>query len=274
MGNGRFGATYRAEIAPGVILAVKRLAAGRFPCLNPLDAEVRTLGRVHHPNLVTLVGYHASEAHMFLMYNFISGGNLENFLQARSSKGVGVIWRVLHNFALDISSALDCLHDDRVVHRDVKPSHILLDENYNAYLSGFGLAKIFAGSEILTISDMVGTYGYVAPECGMYGYVLDKTDVYSYGVVLLELISDKRALDPSFSSYGNGFDIVAWACMLLYQGRGEELFTAGLWDDGPREDLMQLLNLAVACTVESFSSRPTMKQVVERLKQLGPSPSW
>ncbi|KAL2528613.1 LRR receptor-like serine/threonine-protein kinase RPK2 [Forsythia ovata] len=271
IGNGGFGATYKAEIAPGVLVAIKRLAIGRFQGVQQFDAEIRTLGRLHHPNLVTLIGYHASESEMFLIYNYLPSGNLEKFIQERSTRAVD--WRVLHKIALDIARALAYLHDQcvpRVLHRDVKPSNILLDEDYNAYLSDFGLARLLGTSETHATTGVAGTFGYVAPEYAMTCRVSDKADVYSYGVVLLELISDKKALDPSFSSYGNGFNIVGWACMLLRQGRAKEFFTSGLWDAGPHDDLVEVLHLAVVCTVDSLSTRPTMKQVVRRLKQLQP----
>ncbi|KAL0381007.1 UNVERIFIED_CONTAM: LRR receptor-like serine/threonine-protein kinase RPK2 [Sesamum angustifolium] len=261
IGNGGFGATYKAEIAPGVLLAVKRLAVGRFQGVQQFDAEIKTLGRLRHPNLVTLIGYHASETEMFLIYNYLPGGNLEKFVQERSARAID--WRILHKIALDIARALAYLHDHcvpRVLHRDVKPSNILLDEDYNAYLSDFGLARLLGTSETHATTGVAGTFGYVAPEYAMTCRVSDKADVYSYGVVLLELISDKKALDPSFSSYGNGFNIVAWACMLLRQGHAKEFFTPGLWDTGPHDDLVEVLHLAVVCTVESLSTRPTMKQ--------------
>lgn len=271
IGNGGFGATYKAEISPGVLLAIKRLAVGRFQGILQFHAEIKTLGRLRHPNLVTLIGYHASETEMFLIYNYLPGGNLEKFIQERSTRAVD--WRILHKIALDIARALAYLHDQcvpRVLHRDVKPSNILLDDDFNAYLSDFGLARLLGTSETHATTGVAGTFGYVAPEYAMTCRVSDKADVYSYGVVLLELLSDKKALDPSFSSYGNGFNIVAWACMLLRQGRAKEFFTAGLWDAGPHDDLVEVLHLAVVCTVDSLSTRPTMKQVVRRLKQLQP----
>lgn len=272
IGNGGFGATYKAEISPGVLVAIKRLAVGRFQGVQQFHAEIKTLGRLRHPNLVTLIGYHASETEMFLIYNYLPGGNLENFIQQRSTRAVD--WRVLHKIALDIARALAYLHDQcvpRVLHRDVKPSNILLDDDFNAYLSDFGLARLLGPSETHATTGVAGTFGYVAPEYAMTCRVSDKADVYSYGVVLLELLSDKKALDPSFSSYGNGFNIVAWGCMLLRQGRAKEFFTAGLWDAGPHDDLVEVLHLAVVCTVDSLSTRPTMKQVVRRLKQLQPA---
>ncbi|KAL3629447.1 hypothetical protein CASFOL_026669 [Castilleja foliolosa] len=274
IGNGGFGATFKAEIAPGVLVAIKRLAVGRFQGVLQFDAEIKTLGRLRHPNLVTLIGYHASETEMFLIYNYLPGGNLEKFIQERSIRAVD--WRVLHKIALDIANALAYLHDHcvpRVLHRDVKPSNILLDEDHNAYLSDFGLARLLGTSETHATTGVAGTFGYVAPEYAMTCRVSDKADVYSYGVVLLELLSDKKALDPSFSSYGNGFNIVAWAVMLFREGRAKEFFTDGLWDAGPHDDLVEVLHLAVVCTVDSLSTRPSMKQVVRRLKQLQPPPS-
>ncbi|CAI9276908.1 unnamed protein product [Lactuca saligna] len=271
IGNGGFGATFKAEIAPGFPVAVKQLAVGRFQGVQQFEAEIKTLGRLRHPNLVTLIGYHASETEMFLIYNYLPGGNLERFIQERSTRAVD--WRVLHKIALDVARALHYLHDQcvpRVLHRDVKPSNILLDDDFNAYLSDFGLARLLGTSETHATTGVAGTFGYVAPEYAMTCRVSDKADVYSYGVVLLELLSDKKALDPSFSCYGNGFNIVGWACMLLGQGHAKEFFTAGLWDSGPHDDLVEVLHLAVVCTVESLSRRPTMKQVVRRLKQLQP----
>ncbi|KAM7268356.1 hypothetical protein ACFE04_010522 [Oxalis oulophora] len=271
IGSGGFGATYKAEISSGNIVAIKRLAVGRFQGIEQFHAEIKTLGRFQHPNLVTLVGYHASESEMFLVYNYLSGGNLEKFIQDRSTRPVD--WRVLHKISLDVARALSYLHDQcapRVLHRDVKPSNILLDKDFNAYLSDFGLARLLGTSETHATTGVAGTFGYVAPEYAMTCRVSDKADVYSYGVVLLELLSDKKALDPSFSSYGNGFNIVTWACLLLRQGKAKEFFTAGLWEAGPHDDLVEVLHLAVVCTVDSLSTRPTMKQVVRRLKQLRP----
>ncbi|XP_078430178.1 LRR receptor-like serine/threonine-protein kinase RPK2 [Wolffia australiana] len=272
IGSGGFGATYKADLGGGVVVAIKRLAAGRLAAgASQFQAEVRTLGRYRHPNLVTLLGFHCSPSDMFLVYNYLPGGNLESFLRARPRPG----WRRLHGIALGVARALAYLHDEcspRVLHRDVKPSNILLDREANAYLSDFGLARLMGSSETHATTGVEGTFGYVAPEYAMTCRVSDKADVYSFGVVLLELLSEKKALDPSFSRYGNGFNLVAWAGMMLRRGRAAEFFAGGLWDGAPHDDLVEALHVGVNCTSDINTGRPTMRQVVQRLSQLRPPP--
>ncbi|KAI4348391.1 hypothetical protein L6164_009120 [Bauhinia variegata] len=268
IGTGGFGSTYKAELCPGFLVAIKRLSLGRFQGIQQFETEIRTLGRIRHKNLVTLIGYYVGEAEMFLIYNYLSGGNLEAFIHDKLEK---VQWPIIHKIAIDIAEALAYLHYTcvpRIVHRDIKPSNILLDEDLNAYLSDFGLARLLEVSETHATTDVAGTFGYVAPEYATTCRVSEKADVYSFGVVLLELMSGRKSLDPSFSEYGNGFNIVTWAKLLMTEGRSSELFSPALWEAGPREKLLNLLMLALTCTVETLSIRPSMKQVLEKLKQL------
>ncbi|KAH7851259.1 hypothetical protein Vadar_009138 [Vaccinium darrowii] len=269
IGTGGFGSTYKAELVSGFHLAVKRLSIGRCHGIQQFDAEIRTLGRIRHGNLVTLIGYYVGEDEMFLIYNYLAGGNLDTFIHRRSGKNVE--WPVIHKIAIDIAKALAFLHYSsvpRIVHRDIKPSNILLDDDFNAYLSDFGWARLLEVFETHVTTDVAGTYGYVAPEYAATRRVSDKADVYSFGVVLLELMSRKKSLDPSFSEYGNGFNIVPWAQLLIQEERFSELFSPELWDCGPRENLLGMLRLASACTVEPLSVRPSMKQVLNKLKKL------
>lgn len=272
IGTGGFGATYKAELRPGLVVAVKRLAIGRFQGVQQFDTEIRTLGRIRHPNLVTLIGYHASEEEMFLIYNYFPEGNLETLIHI-CERGRKMNWSMRHKIALDLARALAYLHDEcvpRVLHRDIKPSNVLLDHDLNAHLSDFGLARLLGDAETHATTDVAGTFGYVAPEYAMTCRVSDKADVYSYGVVLLELLSGKRALDITFSKYGDGFNIVGWATLLIHHNRPHEVFAPGLWETGPESDLLKVLQLAVMCTEESLSERPTMRQVVERLRSCHP----
>ncbi|MCO5609848.1 hypothetical protein L7F22_064080 [Adiantum nelumboides] len=270
IGTGGFGATYKAEISPGLLVAVKRLSSGRFQGTEQFEAEIRTLGRVQHPNLVTLIGYHASDNEKFLIYNFLPGGNLENLIH--DPRRGSVSWRVRLRIALNIAQALAYLHDEctpRVLHRDIKPSNVLLDNNLNAILSDFGLARLLNASETHATTDVAGTFGYVAPEYVMMCRLSEKADVYSYGVVLLELLSGKKALDPYFSKYGNGFNIVQWAAQLYRKGKPLEILAPGLQEQCLQSELTEAVKLAVRCTMTSISVRPTMRQVVNILKAIG-----
>jgi hypothetical protein len=270
IGNGGFGATYKAVLSSGIVLAVKRLTIERCQGIRQFNAEVHSLSGVKHDNLITLVGYYASRTEMFLIYNYLPGGNLEEFIQ-RANRIID--WKVLYKIALDVASALNYLHNmcqPRILHRDIKPSNILLDDDLNAYVSDFGLSKLLGDSQTHATTGVAGTFGYVSPEYALTCRVTEKADVYSYGVVLLELISDKRALDPSFSAHADGFTIVTWASLMVKRGEGMDVFADGLWDSGPKDDMMEVLHLAVMCTADSLSARPTIKQVVNRLRQLRP----
>nr|CAB3472585.1 unnamed protein product [Digitaria exilis] len=155
---GGFGATYKAELAPGFLVAVKRLAMGRFQGLQQFDAEIRTLGRIRHKNLVTLIGYHIGDSDTFLIYNFLSGGNLETFIHEMGSRNV--CWTEVHKIAVDVAQALAFLHcscTPRIIHRDIKPSNILLDEDLNAYLSDFGLARLIEVTQTHATTDVAGS---------------------------------------------------------------------------------------------------------------------
>ncbi|KAL6627585.1 hypothetical protein ACP70R_031311 [Stipagrostis hirtigluma subsp. patula] len=270
IGTGGFGATYKAELAPGFLVAVKRLAMGRFQGLQQFDAEIRTLGRIRHRNLVTLIGYHIGESDTFLIYNYLSGGNLETFIHEMGSRKVS--WTEVQKIAVDVAQALAFLHSSctpRIIHRDIKPSNILLDEELNAYLSDFGLARLIEVTQTHATTDVAGTFGYVAPEYATTCRVSDKADVYSFGVVLLELMSGKRSLDPSFSQFGNGFTIVSWGRMLMQEDNTSEFFSPVLRDTQRKDRLTEMLKIAISCTSESVAVRPSMKQVAAKLKQLG-----
>ncbi|KAI7750882.1 hypothetical protein M8C21_026666 [Ambrosia artemisiifolia] len=268
IGSGGFGSTYRAEICPGTTVAVKRLTVEMCQGVPQFNAEIRSLQRIEHPNLITLIGYCASPSEMFLVYNYLPGGSLEEFIRLKKSvTGVQTVIKI----AIHVADALAFLHNEcnpRVLHRDVKPSNVLLDNDLNAYLSDFGLSRLLPGFKTHVTTGVAGTFGYVAPEYALACRVSDRADVYSYGVMLLELITDKRALDPSFSTEHNGYTIVTWATMLRREGRTKEAFSVATWASVPENVLVDLLELGLSCTAEAASGRPSMRHVVRQLKKI------
>lgn len=146
--------------------------------------------KIRHKNLVTLIGCYVEEAEMFLIYNYLSGGNLKTFIHERSDNNVE--WSVIHKIAIDMAQALPFLHYSCVsliVHHDIKPSNILVYEEFNAYLFDFRLAQLLEVFETYATTIVASTFGYVAPEYATTCRVSDKADVYSFGVMLLELMS-------------------------------------------------------------------------------------
>ncbi|KAI3696321.1 hypothetical protein L1987_79333 [Smallanthus sonchifolius] len=269
IGSGGFGSTYRAEMCPGTTVAVKRLTVEMFQGVPQFNAEIRSLQRIEHPNLITLIGYCASSSEMFLVYNYLPGGSLEDFIRIKKKSVTGV--QTVVKIAINVADALAYLHDKcnpRVLHRDVKPSNVLLDDDWNAYLSDFGLSRLLEGFKTHVTTGVAGTFGYVAPEYALACRVSDRADVYSYGVMLLELVSDKRALDPSFSAEQNGYTIVSWVEMLRREGRMTEAFAAEMWEVGAEKVLPDLLQLGLNCTAETASERPSMRHVVRKLKEI------
>ncbi|KAL0914570.1 hypothetical protein M5K25_014930 [Dendrobium thyrsiflorum] len=226
-GIGDFGDTYEVKFSPRVLVAIKMLSLGRVQ-------QRSKLSRWRHSNLVTWIGYYGRDEKMFSVYNYFRGGNLENFLKEKSKKSMD--WKILHKIALDCAP--------RILLWDVNPSNISLDNDFNAYLFNFGLARLLGNSETHATTGVAGTFGYVAPEYAMTCRVSDKADAYSYGVVLLELLSGKKVLDPFFSPYGDDFNIVTWASMHLRQTRAHEFVTKGLSNVAPLQHLIDTMKLS------------------------------
>ncbi|KAL7163935.1 hypothetical protein ACSBR2_039945 [Camellia fascicularis] len=262
--------TPRSEAKPGsgMVVAVKKLKPEGFQGHKEWLTEVNYLGQLHHPNLVKLIGYCIEGDNRLLVYEFMPKGSLENHLFRRGPQPLP--WATRIKVAIGAARGLSFLHDAeaQVIYRDFKASNILLDADFNAKLSDFGLAKAGPTGDRTHVSTQVmGTHGYAAPEYVATGRLTAKSDVYSFGVVLLELLSGRRAVDKS--KVGVEQNLVDWA--KPYLGDKRKLFRimdTKLEGQYPQKGAYTAATLALQCLSTEAKVRPRMSEVLANLEQL------
>lgn len=217
-----------------------------------------------------LIGYCVEDDQRLLVYEFLTKGSLDNHLFRRASYFQPLSWNIRMKVALDAAKGLAYLHSDeaKVIYRDFKASNILLDSNYGAKLSDFGLAKDGpAGDKSHVSTRVMGTYGYAAPEYMATGHLTKKSDVYSFGVVLLEIMSGKRALDPNRPS--GEHNLIGWAKPYLTSKRRIfQVMDARIEGQYTLRKAMKVANLAIQCLSVEPRFRPKMDEVVRILEEL------
>ncbi|XP_074307853.1 uncharacterized protein LOC141642810 [Silene latifolia] len=278
IGMGGSGIVYKAEIQkPHSIIAVKKLwkLPGDVETGENLLAEVDLLGRLRHRNIVKLLGYLHNENEVMMVYDYMPNGSLGRALHGSKQcpkNNMLVDWVSRYNIAVGVAQGLAYLHHDchpSVIHRDVKSNNILLDENFEARIADFGLAKMMLNKD-KTVSMVAGSYGYIAPE---YGYSLkidEKSDIYSYGVVLLELITGMKPLDPTI---GEATDLVDWVRGKIRDSKGtEEVLDADVSGKCKyiQEEMILVLRIALLCTVKLPKERPSMRDIITMLREAKP----
>ncbi|MBA0656216.1 hypothetical protein Goklo_008593 [Gossypium klotzschianum] len=273
LGEGGFGRVFKGVLSDGTAVAIKRLTSGGPQGDKEFLVEVEMLSRLHHRNLVKLVGYYSSRdaSQNLLCYELVPNGSLEAWLHGPLGVNCPLDWDTRMKIALDAARGLAYLHEDSqpcVIHRDFKASNILLENNFHAKVADFGLAKQAPEGRTNYLSTRVmGTFGYVAPEYAMTGHLLVKSDVYSYGVVLLELLTGRTPVDMSQPSGQE--NLVTWARPILRdKDRLEELADPRLGGKYPKEDFVRVCTIAAACVAPEASQRPTMGEVVQSLKMV------
>ncbi|KAL1814974.1 hypothetical protein ACET3Z_017548 [Daucus carota] len=199
IGEGGFGGVYKGLLESGQVVAVKKLDQNGLQGNQEFIVEVLMLSLLHHPNLVTLAGYCSDKNQRLLVYEYMPMGSLEDHLFDVKFDKEPLKWSTRLKIAVGAARGLEYLHlkaNPPVIYRDLKSSNILLDSEFNAKLSDFGLAKLGpVGDKTHVSTRVMGTYGYCAPEYAMTGKLTPKSDIYSFGVVLLELITGRRAID-------------------------------------------------------------------------------
>ncbi|XP_047312984.1 probable serine/threonine-protein kinase PBL25 [Impatiens glandulifera] len=277
VGEGGFGRVYKGQLEKtGQIVAVKQLDRNGLQGNREFLVEVLMLSLLHHQSLVNLIGYCADGDQRLLVYEFMSMGSLEDHLLDLPPRQVPLDWTKRMKIALDAARGLEYLHDKAnppVIYRDLKSSNILLDDDYNAKLSDFGLAKLGpVGDKTHVSSRVMGTYGYCAPEYQRTGKLTVMSDVYSFGVLLLELITGRRAIDNMRRIHEQ--TLVSWALPIIKeQNRHIELADPLLGHNFPIKSLNQAVAVAAMCIQEDGAIRPMMSDVVTALSYLGDMPN-
>nr|AKK25222.1 Lyk 3 [Populus x canadensis] len=271
IGQGGFGSVYYAELR-GEKAAIKKMD---MQASKEFFAELKVLTHVHHLNLVRLIGY-CVEGSLFLVYEFIENGNLNQHL--RGSEKDPLPWSTRVQIALDSARGLEYIHEHTVpvyIHRDIKSANILIDKNFRGKVADFGLTKLTEVGSTSLPTRLVGTFGYMPPEYAQYGDVSPKVDVYALGVVLYELISAKEAIVKSNGSSAESRGLVALFEDVLNQPDPREdlrkVVDPRLGEDYPLDSVRKMAQLGKACTQENPQLRPSMRSIVVALMTLSSS---
>ncbi|KAL2322503.1 hypothetical protein Fmac_026882 [Flemingia macrophylla] len=279
IGSGSSGKVYKVVLSSGEVVAVKKIWGGVKKEVesgdvekgrvqdNAFDTEVETLGKIRHKNIVKLWCCCTTRDCKLLVYEYMPNGSLGDLLHG--SKGGLLDWPTRYKIAVDAAEGLSYLHHDCVppiVHRDVKSNNILLDGDFGARVADFGVAKAVETTPKGTksMSVIAGSCGYIAPE---YAYTLrvnEKSDIYSFGVVMLELVTGRRSVDPEFGEK----DLVKWVCTTLDQKGVDHLIDSRL-DSCFKEEICKAFNIGLMCTSPLPINRPSMRRVVKMLQEVG-----
>ncbi|WZZ49285.1 hypothetical protein YC2023_049392 [Brassica napus] len=272
IGCGGFGTVYKLDMDDGNVFALKRIVKLNGGFDRFFERELEILGSIKHRYLVNLRGYCNSPTSKLLLYDYLSGGSLD---QALHERGEQLDWDSRVNIIIGAAKGVAYLHHDcspRIIHRDIKSSNILLDGNLEARVSDFGLAKLLGDEESHITTIVAGTFGYLAPEYMQSGRATEKTDVYSFGVLILEVLSGKLPTDTSYIE--KGYNAVGWLNFLISENRPREIVDRSC-EGVETESLDALLSIATKCVSSSPDERPTMHRVVQLLESqvMSPCPS-
>ncbi|KAL6227897.1 hypothetical protein ACLB2K_001852 [Fragaria x ananassa] len=269
IGSGGFGDVYKAQLKDGSIVAIKKLIHISGQGDREFTAEMETIGKIKHRNLVPLLGYCKVGEERLLVYEYMKYGSLDDVLHDQK-KGIKLSWSARRKIAIGSARGLAFLHHNcipHIIHRDMKSSNVLVDENLEARVSDFGMARLMSAMDThLSVSTLAGTPGYVPPEYYQSFRCSTKGDVYSYGVVLLELLTGRRPTDSA--DFGDN-NLVGWVKQHA-KLKISDVFDPELMKEDPtlEIELLQHLKVACACLDDRPWRRPTMIQVMAMFKEI------
>ncbi|XP_072989540.1 probable serine/threonine-protein kinase At1g01540 isoform X1 [Typha latifolia] len=301
IGEGGYGIVYHGVLEDRTQVAVKNLLNNRGQAEREFKVEVETIGRVRHKNLVRLLGYCAEGAHRILVYEYVDNGNLEQWLHGDVGSCSPLTWEIRMNVILGTAKGLMYLHEGlepKVVHRDIKSSNILLDEQWNPKVSDFGLAKLLGSDRSYVTTRVMGTFGsvqthvffplklmhistssetilfmkvarmcfdrYVAPEYASTGMLNERSDVYSFGILIMEIISGRNPVD--YSRPPGEVNLIEWLKTMVTSRNFEGVFDPKLPEKPSSRVLKRALLVALRCVDPDAHKRPKMGHVIHLLE--------
>lgn len=267
IGEGGYGIVYYGVLDDNTQIAVKNLLNNKGQAEKEFKVEVEAIGRVRHKCLVKLLGYCAEGAQRMLVYEYVDNGNLEQWLHGDVGPCSPLTWEIRMNIILCTAKGLTYLHEGlepKVVHRDIKSSNILLDKQWNAKVSDFGLAKLLGPEHSYVTTRVMGTFGYVAPEYASTGMLNERNDVYSFGILIMEIISGRSPVD--YSRPPAEVNLVDWLKMMVTNRNPEGVVDPKLSEKPGSRSLKKTLLVALRCVDPSAQKRPKMGQVVHMLE--------
>ncbi|XP_010535197.1 PREDICTED: receptor-like protein kinase At3g21340 isoform X2 [Tarenaya hassleriana] len=266
LGKGGFGVVYHGYVNGTEQVAVKMLSHSSSQGYKQFKAEVELLMRVHHKNLVSLVGYCDDGDNLALIYEYMANGDLKEHLSGKRDASA-LSWGTRLKIVAEAAQGLEYLHNGckpPMVHRDVKTTNILLNEHLQAKLADFGLSRSFPTEGETHVSTVVaGTPGYLDPEYYRTNWLTEKSDVYSFGIVLLEIITNRPVIDQTRERP----HITEWVGLMLTRGDINKIMDPKLYGDYDTNSIWRVVELAMACVNPSSSNRPNMSQVVIELNE-------
>ncbi|KAK9705375.1 hypothetical protein RND81_07G051900 [Saponaria officinalis] len=266
LAEGGFGSVYRGMLQDGQVVAVKQYKLASSQGDQEFCSEVEVLSCAQHRNVVMLIGFCVDGGRRLLVYEYICNRSLDYHLYGRSCNILE--WPSRHKIAIGAARGLRYLHEECrvgcIVHRDMRPNNILLTHDYEPLVGDFGLARCQPDGGIGEATRVIGTFGYLAPEYAQSGQITEKADVYSFGIVLLELIAGRKAVDINRPKGEQC--LTEWARRLLKQQDIRKLIDPCLGDSYEKQELYSMLQCASFCIRKDPDSRPRMSQVLRLLE--------
>ncbi|XVE63405.1 hypothetical protein DITRI_Ditri07aG0017700 [Diplodiscus trichospermus] len=266
IGEGGFGAVYKGTFKDGTVAAIKVLSADSKQGVREFLTEINVIADIEHENLVKLHGCCVEGSHRILVYGYLENNSLAQTLLGGNHSSMQFSWQARRNICIGVAKGLAFLHEEvrpHIIHRDIKASNILLDENLMPKIADFGLAKLFPDNLTHISTRVAGTIGYLAPEYAIRGQLTRKADIYSFGVLLLEIVSGRcntnRRLPLSYQY------LLERAWDLFEQGQLVELVDTALNGDYNDEEALKFLKIGLLCTQDMPKLRPSMSEVLKML---------